>query len=108
MIGSKRVLIAAFLLSTSFCAHAETTYTFASVTKIEHRSSGITINGVLVGGTTPTTVTLPASTDRCVSFYNMLISTPGAYSLAVTTDVQQDSHGNPINVFIGCSLESVP
>src|SRR5215472_9443078 len=91
MIHLKRALACgALFLSSSFVAHAtETTTTFAFLTGIQDNGSSVSLTGVLVNTTTPTTLALPADVpDRCASLFFAMLSNPGTYNLTVVTDTE--------------------
>ena len=112
MIAWKRVLpVAALLLSASVGAQADTIYTFDSVTGIGHRQSNLDLTGVLINNTAPTTVTVPAQLagghfERCVTFFNLMLTNPGTYRLTVVTESHVDpSLGITVTNFVRCGLE---
>jgi hypothetical protein len=107
---SSKYLLATLLAVASFSTQAaETDYTFDSVSKVKHRSSSIAITGVLVGDSAASTVTIPGSAffERCDKVLNLMMSSPGAYILTVTTEIFV-SNPPPYTAFVGCSLELKP
>lgn len=117
MIGNKSVLVAALVFASFATQAAETVYTFDSVTAIKHRIYQVSITGVLVNDSTPTTVTLPWNDGlnpqaRCERLFNVVLSQPATYRLTVVTDVvtQPDPIGNPtqVVVFVGCEATAQP
>jgi len=118
MIAFKRALACgALLLSSSFGAHAgQTTNTFAFLTGIQDDGSSISLTGVLVNTTTPTTLALPSGVpDRCANLFLAMLGNPGTYNLSVVTDTESMSPHPPIDgppvtvtVFTNCRLDRVP
>ena len=114
MIQLKRALVCgALFLSGSVAAQATETSTFAFLTGIEDTGSRISLTGVLVGTTTPTTLTLPVGIrDRCANFFFAMLSNPGTYNLSVVTDTETVPQpvGPPVTVteFTNCRLDRVP
>lgn len=113
MIRLKRALACgALLLSSSLVAHATDTNTFAFLTGIKDNGSSVSLTGVLVNTTTPTTVALPIGVpDRCANLFYAMLSNPGIYTLTVVTDTETTG-GGPIppetfTVFTSCSLDRV-
>jgi len=113
MIELKRALACAgILLSSPFAAQATETNTFALVTGIQDNGSSVSLTGVLVNTTTPTTVDLPVGVpDRCASLFFAMLSNPGTYNLTVVTDTETTG-GGPIppmtfTVFTNCRLDRV-
>jgi hypothetical protein len=113
MTGLNRLLAATFLAAVSVVAHAdETTYVFDGVSKIGLRptiSSFISITGTLVNETTPTTLEAPSSDTRCEGFYNLMLESPGKYSLSITIVLIPANPPLPAALRLtGCSLELKP
>jgi hypothetical protein len=111
MIELKRVLACGvLLLSSSFGAQAaETTYVFASLTGIQDDGTKLSLTGVLVSTTTPTTLALGPVPDRCVNLSLAMLSNPGTYNLTVVTDTEPDPFtGVPITSFAHCRLDLGP
>lgn len=116
MIGSKRVLATALLALSPFAAQAvETNYVFDHVSAVRARLSNVTITGILVGDSVPTSVTTPSGgpTERCDRLFNLVLSQPGAYTLTVTIDTSfvtlpGDPTPVPLNTFVGCTVELKP
>jgi hypothetical protein len=118
MIQLKRALACGVLfLSSSLVAHADTnTNTFAFLTGIQDDGSKISLTGVLVNTTTPTTLALPGDIpDRCANLFLTMLSHPGTYTLTVVTDtefvppppVPPGQTGSTITSFTNCSLNRV-
>lgn len=112
MIRNK-YLLAALLAAAPFASHAETDYTFASVSGIKHRGGTTFLTGVQVNDSTATTVSFPSGStpDRCDALYSEMLRQPGVYTLTVTTDFVEDWYpSGPVQrlVFVGCSLDLKP
>lgn len=116
-MGNKRLLASALLMISPLAAQAtETSYTFDSVSAVRERNSNISITGVLVGETSPTTISAPTGsgpTERCDRLYNLVLSQPGAYLLTVTIDVSYTTlppDPTPIltTLFVGCQVALKP
>ena len=107
MIELKRVLACgALLLSSSFGAHAaQTTNTFATLTGIQDDGSSVSLTGVFVNTTTPTTLALPNVPDRCANLFFAMLSHPRTYMLTVVTDTETGLSGIPFTVFTNCRLD---
>jgi hypothetical protein len=110
MIGFKRTLATAgLLLAASTASAVDTTYTFASVTKIESRiSSEIYLTGVLANDTVPSTVNLPSPNTLCTGYMETVLKNPGVYLLGITTNYEQYPNGTASFTTTRCSLEVVP
>ena len=109
MIGKKYILAAVLACAPQASPADEASYTFDSVTAIEHgSSSGLVITGVLVNDTVPTTLAIPlygsgSYFDRCADLYNVVLSLPSVYNLTVTVDINPNpSPGFPAMTFRGC------
>jgi hypothetical protein len=117
MIAFKRALACgAILLSSSFGAYAgQTASTFAFLTGIQDDGSSVSLTGVLVNTTTPTTLALPVGVpDRCANLFLAMLSHPGTYNLTVVTDTESVPPppfigGPPVTVttFTNCRLDRV-
>jgi hypothetical protein len=115
MIGLKRVApCAAILISSSFAAQAvAATYAFASVTGIQY-GADISVTGVLVNDTAPTTITLPkagpaaSDLDSCKGFVFSMISTPRTYVLTVVTTETSDPLLGTYTILSSCGLDRTP
>jgi hypothetical protein len=113
MIQLKRALACgALLLSSSLVAHATETNTFAFLTGIQDNGSSVSLTGVLINTTAPTTVALPIGVpDRCARLFFAMLSNPGVYNLTVVTDTEIDNgpFGPPttFTVFTNCRLDRV-
>jgi hypothetical protein len=111
MIGLKRALACgALLLSSSFSAHAaETTNIFAVVTGIHDDGTNLSLTGVLVNTTTPTTVPLGIVPDRCAKLSFAMLSNPETYKLTVVTETETNTvTGATVTIFINCRLDLSP
>jgi hypothetical protein len=111
MIRLKQVLpFAALLLSSSFAAQAvETTYAFGNVIAIDYGTS-LSITGVLLNNSAPTTITLPMGLsifDRCQDFIVAMINNPGSYRLTIAFDSQPNplDPNNSLYSLTRCRLE---
>lgn len=117
MIRNKNFWAAALLTISPLAAHAvETNYVFDSVISVRERDSNVTITGILVGETTPTSVVAPVNSgpvERCDRLYGQVLSQPGVYLLTVTIDtsyVTMPPDPTPMLVtkFVGCTLSLKP
>lgn len=110
-----RYLLAALLAAVSFStqATAETNYKWDSVSAIKYAVVGSTVTGVIVGDSTPSTVTIPvATTERCDKVLELMITSPGVYTVTYTTNILYTNppFGDPVPylAFTGCTLELKP
>lgn len=115
MIGNKYILAALLACAPLASQAAPATYTFDSITAIEHgSSSGLVITGVLVNDTVPTTLAMPmygsgGYLDRCTNLFNVVLSLPSVYLLSITVEVNPNpSPGFPALTFQGCKATAKP
>jgi hypothetical protein len=108
MTRMKNALGAALLL-IPFAAGATTTYTFDSLSKIQYGGGAtlVTLTGILLGDSAPSTVAVPSGLTECEGFYKEALSTSGKFLLNLTTDLLPPSlpGGSSTLVLVSCSLE---
>jgi hypothetical protein len=116
MIGNNCFLAAALAFGP-LAVQASDTYTFDSITGIEHVQRQVLITGVLVNDSTPTTIAVEWTSSRggpvtrCEALLSVVLSQPAAFRLTVTTQAENVvENGVPLTLDIlkSCASQVKP
>jgi len=112
-----RLLSAASLLFASAAAYSDdATYAFQSISSVEHDNdfyaTRVALTGVLVGDSTPITVSAGQDDSTCVRYYDVMLEKPGEFTLNFTVRISTYTSpgGNTQTNFttLKCSLTRNP